>query len=108
MCFGIALPIDALPEELVLQHQQRVAIREPGMCANCVFSSATRKRNSLPGMATSWPIYSWGNRDEQQVRACRIRGGVARRAWKRGVGGIFIQSRWTFPLPLASKKACGS
>jgi hypothetical protein len=26
MCFGIALPIDALPEELVLQHQHRVAL----------------------------------------------------------------------------------
>jgi hypothetical protein len=30
MCFGIALVVTEVPEELVEQHRRRIAVREPG------------------------------------------------------------------------------
>ena len=38
MCFGIALPLDALPEELVERHPHRIAVREPGAARELRFT----------------------------------------------------------------------
>ena len=65
MCFGIALPIDALPENLVLQHQPRVVLREPGAARELRFLYRDPQAELPVWHGNQLAIYSWGNRDDK-------------------------------------------
>jgi hypothetical protein len=71
MCFGIALPIDALPEELVLQHQHRVALREPGAARELRFLYRDPQAELPAWHGNQLAIYPWGNRDGSGSRLPR-------------------------------------
>lgn len=71
MCFGIALPIDALPEELVHQHQQRVALRDPGASRELRFFFRDPRPELPAWYGSQLAIYPWGNRDDAASRLPR-------------------------------------
>jgi hypothetical protein len=71
MCFGIALPIDALPEELVREHQHRVAIREPNASRELQFTFRDPVAELPAWHGNQLRIYLWGNRDDAASRLPR-------------------------------------
>lgn len=71
MCFGIALPIDALPEELVQQHQHRLVLREPGASRELRFLFRDPQAELPAWHGNRLAIYPWGNRDNAASRLPR-------------------------------------
>lgn len=68
MCSGIALPIDALPEELVLRHQQRWVLRDPGATRELRFLYRDPHPELPIWHGSQLAIYAWGNRDKAGSR----------------------------------------
>ena len=71
MCFGIALPIDALPEELVQRHQQRLAVREPDASRELRFTFRDPQAELPAWHDNRLDILLWGNRDDRTSRLPR-------------------------------------
>jgi hypothetical protein len=71
MCFGIALPIEALPEELVEQHSHRVAVREPEASRELRFTYRDPKAELPVWHDNRLEILAWGNRDDRESRLPR-------------------------------------
>jgi hypothetical protein len=71
MCFGIAIPIDALPEELVLKHQDRVVLREPNASRELRFLFRDPRAELPAWYGNQLAIYPWGNRDDAASRLPR-------------------------------------
>ena len=71
MCFGIALPIDALTEELVQQHQHRIAVREPDASRELRFTSRDPRAELPIWHNNQSAIILWGNRDDTASRLPR-------------------------------------
>ena len=63
MCFGIALAISEVPEELVELHRHRVALREPGDTRELRFLFRDPKPELPVWHGNQLLIYPWGNRD---------------------------------------------
>lgn len=71
MCFGIALPIDDVPEELVLRYPQRVAVREPGAARELRFTFRDPVAELPVWHDNRLEILAWGNRDDLRSRLPR-------------------------------------
>ena len=71
MCFGIALPIDAFPEELVEQHRHRIAIREPEASRELRFTFRDPRAELPVWHDNRLEILAWGNRDDRTSRLPR-------------------------------------
>ncbi len=71
MCHGIAIPIDALPEELVEQHRHRLALREPAASRELRFLYSDPRAELPAWHAHRLAIYPWGNRDDRASRLPR-------------------------------------
>ncbi len=71
MCFGIALPIDALPEELVERNLHRVAVREPGASRELRFTFRDPQAELPVWHDNRLEILAWGNRDDRASRLPR-------------------------------------
>jgi len=63
MCFGIALPLDALPESLVHQHRHRVVLREPGAAREIRFLLCDPRPELPVWHDNRLVVLPWGNRD---------------------------------------------
>lgn len=63
MCAGIALPVSALPEELVRKHPQRMALREGSMEREVRFLFRDPQPELPLWLRGRIEIYPWGNRD---------------------------------------------
>jgi hypothetical protein len=100
MCFGIALPIDALPEDLVRQHQQRVALREPGAVRELRFLFRDPQVELPAWHGNQLAIYSWGNRDESGSR-------LPRTGWCRQESLEAGRWRYLHPEPVDIPAAMG-
>ena len=71
MCFGIALPIDALPEELVERYPHRVATREPEATRELRFTFRDPQAELPVWHDNRLEILAWGNRDDRKSRLPR-------------------------------------
>ncbi|MBN1395066.1 MAG: hypothetical protein JW959_08590 [Pirellulales bacterium] len=63
MCFGIAIPVSDLPEELVEQRSDRVAARGPGELRELRFTFRDPRPELPLWHGNRLVIYPWGNRD---------------------------------------------
>lgn len=71
MCFGIALPIDALPEELVERYPHRLATREPEAARELRFTFRDPQAELPVWRDNQLQILAWGNRDDRASRLPR-------------------------------------
>jgi len=71
MCFGIALPIDALPEDIVRRHAHRIALREPGATRELRFLYRDPLAELPAWHGNRLEIFAWGNRDDAASRLPR-------------------------------------
>jgi hypothetical protein len=100
MCFGIALPLDGLPEELVRRQQHRVALREPGRLGELRFLF----RDPVAELPAWWgnrlDVFVWGNRDDAASR-------LPRTGWCRQES--LDEGRWKYlhPEPVEIPAALG-
>jgi len=63
MCYGIALPVSELPEELVERRLDRVVLREPGDARELRFLFRDPRPELPLWHGNRLTIYPWGNRD---------------------------------------------
>jgi hypothetical protein len=100
MCFGIALPIDALPEELVEKNRPRIVLREPGASRELRFLYRDPKAELPAWFGNQLMLYPWGNRDNARSR-------LPRTGWCRMESLEAGQWRWLRPEPVEIPAALG-
>ncbi len=100
MCFGIAIPLDGLPEELALRQQHRVALREPGGQRELRFLFRDAKAELPAWWGNRLDVFPWGNRDDAASR-------LPRTGWCRQES--LDEGRWKFlrPEPVEIPAALG-
>ena len=90
MCFGIALPIDALPEELVKRYPHRVATREPEATGELRFTFRDPVAELPVWHGNQLEVLAWGNRDDRTSR-------LPRTGWCRQES--LEEGRWSWLQP---------
>ena len=100
MCFGIALPIDTFPEELVRQHQHRISLREPGDVRELRFLFRDPQAELPAWHGNQLAIFPWGNREGNGSR-------LPRTGWCRQESLESGRWRYLHPEPVDIPAALG-
>ncbi|MBN1911011.1 MAG: hypothetical protein JW818_14795 [Pirellulales bacterium] len=90
MCFGLALPIDAVPEEWVERYPHRVATREPEATRELRFTFRDPQAELPVWHGHRLELVAWGNRDDRASR-------LPRTGWCRQES--LEAGRWTWLEP---------